>query len=262
MDADNPGTADTGRADRLAQIRALLAKAEATEFPAEAEAFTAKAMQLIARYAIDEALLWATDSSNQEPTELRLVLVPPYLGPKAYLASGVAQACGCQAIRLNAENTRTQTMSIWGFPSELTLVEELLTSLMVQMAAALLASESDRQVRDVGRGGASTANWRRSFMVGFAEEAIARVRASRERAAAEERVAPRRGTSGQRSSVAVALRDRDDAVQAEFRRQFPHVRRSRTSAGSSRSGRSRGRAAGKRADVGGPRLGTRGALPK
>ena len=42
---------------RLITIRNLLAKAEATSFPAEAEAFTAKASELMARYAIDEAML-------------------------------------------------------------------------------------------------------------------------------------------------------------------------------------------------------------
>ena len=41
---------------RLATIRGLLAKAEATEFAAEAEAFTAKASELMARYSLDEAM--------------------------------------------------------------------------------------------------------------------------------------------------------------------------------------------------------------
>lgn len=40
-------------------MRGLLAKAEATEFEQEAEALTAKAQQLIARHAVDGALLHA-----------------------------------------------------------------------------------------------------------------------------------------------------------------------------------------------------------
>ena len=43
----------------LHKVRALLAKAEATPFDAEAEAFTSKAQELIARYRIDDALLSA-----------------------------------------------------------------------------------------------------------------------------------------------------------------------------------------------------------
>jgi hypothetical protein len=44
----------------LGRIRALLAKAESTEFPEEAEALTAKAQQLMAHHSIDEALLAAS----------------------------------------------------------------------------------------------------------------------------------------------------------------------------------------------------------
>ena len=43
----------------LDRVRALLAKAESTTFPAEAEALTGKAQELIARHSIDEALLAA-----------------------------------------------------------------------------------------------------------------------------------------------------------------------------------------------------------
>src|SRR5690606_31701227 len=64
---------------RLDTIRALLAKAEATDFPEEAEAFFAKASELISRWAIDEALLWAgADASGREqPDELQLVVHTP-----------------------------------------------------------------------------------------------------------------------------------------------------------------------------------------
>ncbi|WP_228984453.1 dihydroxy-acid dehydratase, partial [Streptomyces sp. DH12] len=43
----------------LGRIRALLAKAEATGFPEEAEALSAKAQELMARHSVDEALLAA-----------------------------------------------------------------------------------------------------------------------------------------------------------------------------------------------------------
>src|SRR4051794_1929180 len=41
----------------LRRIRGLLAKAESTEFPEEAEALTAKAQELMTRYAVDAAVL-------------------------------------------------------------------------------------------------------------------------------------------------------------------------------------------------------------
>jgi Protein of unknown function (DUF2786) len=44
----------------LGRVRALLAKAESTEFPEEADAFTEKAQELMTRYSIDVAMVAAT----------------------------------------------------------------------------------------------------------------------------------------------------------------------------------------------------------
>ena len=46
-----------GRRSGARQGRALLAQAESTTFEAEAESFTAKAQQLMARHAIDAAMV-------------------------------------------------------------------------------------------------------------------------------------------------------------------------------------------------------------
>ena len=50
----------------LDKVRALLAKAESTEFPEEAEAYTAKAQELMARHRIDRAVLGATGRGSEE----------------------------------------------------------------------------------------------------------------------------------------------------------------------------------------------------
>ena len=95
---------------RLGVIRGLLAKAEATEYPDEAEAFFAKASELIARYAVDEAMLWAgADRSGREsPDELRLEVHAPYLVQKAVLVGAVATAHGCQTVRLGGPSGRAR----------------------------------------------------------------------------------------------------------------------------------------------------------
>ena len=51
------GTAPHGDDRALRRIRGLLTKAESTDFPDEAESLTAKAQELMTRYAIDAALL-------------------------------------------------------------------------------------------------------------------------------------------------------------------------------------------------------------
>src|SRR4051794_37528109 len=68
------GTADTRVLDR---VRALLAKAESTDFPAEAEAFSAKAQELIARHSIEEALT-ARDRAEVVPFARRIGVDHPY----------------------------------------------------------------------------------------------------------------------------------------------------------------------------------------
>ena len=56
---------------RLARVRKLLAKAEDTAVtPQEAEAYTAKAAELMASYGIDRAMLAAADPATDVPADL------------------------------------------------------------------------------------------------------------------------------------------------------------------------------------------------
>lgn len=241
---------------RLATIRSLLAKAEATDFPEEAEAFFNKASELIARYAIDEAMLWASASSSREtPSELRLVVHSPYLGQKAVLVSRVASAHGCRAIRFGSSSARRgEVIAVVGFPSDLRWVETLVTSLMVQLTAAMLATCPS------GLSSTGSAGWRRSFIVGFAEEVGSRLQVDREVAARDAATSAGRSRSGS-DSVALALLERSEEVRDEFRRRFPRTQSTRASAGSSSAGHRAGRAAGRDAALTRDAVGGRRALP-
>jgi hypothetical protein len=236
---------------RLAVVRGLLAKAEATEFPDEAEAFFAKASELIARYAIDEAVLWAADGSGRaEPEELRLVVHAPYLAQKAVLVHAVARAHGCQAVRvLSGPGVKTEVISVVGFPTDLRWVDTLVTSLLVQLTSAMLAE------CPTGLSASASAGWRRSFIMGFADEVETRLLADREQAVADadahgadgpDRSDRSGGQAGAGTpSVALVMVERDQEVRDEFRRRFPRVRSSWASRGSSAAGHRAGRAAGR-----------------
>src|SRR3954470_13978333 len=80
----------------LDRVRGLLAKAEATSFPAEAEAFTAKAQELMARHAIDRIVVDA--GGSQSPHARRIVLVAPYAKAKFHLLAQVGAANRCKVI--------------------------------------------------------------------------------------------------------------------------------------------------------------------
>src|SRR4051812_37551858 len=84
----------------LERVRKLLAKTEDPACtPAEAEAFTAKATELIAKYGVDQALLAAVDPAV-DPVGDRLVrLDPPYALDKAGLLAAVAVPLRCRVVR-------------------------------------------------------------------------------------------------------------------------------------------------------------------
>ena len=256
----NDDTIDlTGEASddrRLATIRGLLAKAEATEFPEEAEAFFNKASELIARYAIDEARLWATATTGREqPDELRLVIHAPYVAQKSVLVARVASAHGCRAIRFGSGSARGgEIVAVVGFPTDLRWVETLVTSLLVQLTSAMLAGCPR------GLSSAQSAGWRRSFIIGFAEEVGSRLQADREVAAREADAHDARGRRDEHSghSVSLVLVERSEEVRDDFRKRFPYTQTTRASTGGSRAGHHAGRAAGRdaaltRESVGGPR---------
>lgn len=145
----------------LAKIRALLAKAESTEFDAEAESFTAKAQELMTRHRIDRAGLAAEARSlGRDAVARRVGVENPYTRAKAMLVGGIARANSCRAV-WSKELCFT---TIFGHPEDVEGVEELYTSLLVQATSAL-----QREGSKVDRSGRSrTARFRRSFLLGFA----------------------------------------------------------------------------------------------
>ena len=65
--------------DKLARIRKLLAQAEdPAATAAEAEAFNAKAAELMARHGVDAALLAAADPGRGVGGDLTVELLAPY----------------------------------------------------------------------------------------------------------------------------------------------------------------------------------------
>lgn len=216
----------------LSKVRALLAKAEdpaATE--AEAEAFTAKATELTAKYGIEQAILADHNPDAGKPADRIIVTTNPWAGEKARLAYWLAETMGCKAILLTGNSTRVH---LFGFTSDLGRVELLYTSLLLQMASGLARvrpplSESPRA-------------FRRSWLMGFRTEVVGRVQAVERRAA--EQAQP---TAGGRST-ALVLADRSTLVQQAFTAEYPQT--PRTQSRYSGNGYGAGRDAGSRANIG------------
>lgn len=154
----------------LDRIRALLAKAESTTFAEEAEALSAKAQELMARHAIDEAMVAAAGGSKDAPVGIRIGIDDPYAPAKSLLLSEVASANGCRSVWAKALGFTT----VLGFESDVEFVELLYTSLLVQATSAMVAAGS--QVDRYGR--SRTRSFRHSFLVAYATRIGQRLRAA------------------------------------------------------------------------------------
>ncbi|MBT3153616.1 DUF2786 domain-containing protein [Streptomyces sp. CHD11] len=217
----------------LGRIRALLAKAEATGFPEEAEALSAKAQELMARHSVDEALLAAREPSAETPGACRIGVEPPYEQAKAVLLDAVAGANRCRAVW----NEPFGFSTVVGFASDLEAVELLYTSLLVQATTAMTRAEAAQRAGGRKR----TKTFRQSFLAAYAHRVGTRLTA-----AAETRVSD--DLLPVLASRAMAVTDRTD-------RLFPETTTTRLRGVSDAAGWEQGSRAADDAQVGArPRL--------
>ncbi|CAN3981197.1 DUF2786 domain-containing protein [Kitasatospora purpeofusca] len=235
-----------GEPRMLSRIRALLAKAESTDFPEEAEALTAKAQQLMAQHSIDEALLAVEGADPHAPGALRIGVDNPYEGPKTMLLDAVAAANRCRVVWAKEFGFCT----VIGFDADLDGVELLYTSLLVQATHAMQQAGA-RQHLD---GASRTKAFRQSFLVAYAARIRERLTEATERTtsdAAAGRHLREDGTAEQLvpdERLLPALKARTEAVDHEVGRMFPKLvsQRVRVSDG---EGWAAGRAAADRASL-------------
>lgn len=227
----------------LAKVRALLAKAESTSFDAEAEGLTAKAQQLMARHAIDEAIARNVGGARAErPTARRFAVDDPYASAKSRLLTAVAATNGGRSVWYED----FALMAVVAFEADLDAIDTLFTSLLVQGTRAMLAKG---KVVD-GRGRSRTRSFRQSFLLAFADRIHERLghATAAARHEAEEELA---------RSVLPVLASRDGEVNDAVEAMFPNTRRMRGSRITSEEGWAAGRTAAELAS-----LGPEGALTK
>jgi hypothetical protein len=209
-----PGTAspaasgsviDPAQEKILAKVRALLAKAESTEFDDEAEALSAKAQQLMSRYALDRALLDHGNGIRQEATLCRIWLDNPYVDAKAMLVNAVASSNRCCAVL----DSRWGFATVVGDQGDLRAVEVLATSLLLQGTRAMLSAGSQ-----ITRSGMSrTRSYRQAFLVAYASRIGERLRVANEATVA--------ASDANRLLPVLAARSR--AVDDLMEQQFPRL---------------------------------------
>jgi len=234
------------------RVRALLAKAESTTFPDEAEAFTAKAQELIARHAIDLAML-GRDRNDRSPmgdaVGRRVLIDDPYGKAKSMLLGAIATANGCKTVWSSGMGIAT----VFGAANDIDAVELLFASLLTQATAAMVAATPHpatspglllrgRGRRTSGGNGGQSRSFRQSFLVAYAVRIGERLQEAAASAADDARVE-------HGDNVLPVLAARDAAAEEACALTFPRLRTQRIST-SNPEGWVAGRAAADRARIG------------
>ncbi|MFE0771987.1 DUF2786 domain-containing protein [Streptomyces sp. NPDC058861] len=234
---------------KLARVRAILAKAEdPAASPEEAQAYFAKAAELMAKYGIERAMLAEIRPESDKLTSRTVDVKGSYVLDNANLLMAIAEAIGGRSVRWRFYDRTTgryyQHVKIYGHESTLDRVEMLYTSLLLQ------AHNGMKHGRP--QWGESTTAYRKSWLSGFRSVIVKRLEMAEDQAAAEAVSLP----SGR--SAELVLVGRAEAVLALFEREHPKIRTApaRRLTG---SGWREGAEAGKRADLGQARIAPRRA---
>jgi hypothetical protein len=182
---------------QLGRVRALLAKAESSSFPEEAEALSAKAQELMTRYALDRVLV--ESSAPDIPASHRIWLDTPYLDAKSLLVHVVATANRCRAVF----DSRWGFVTVVGDEHDLDAVALLTTSLLVQATRVMIADPAGR-----------SRAFRKSFLVAYATRIGERLEKAAEATLADAPDADR---------LLPVLASHDLKVQTAFTTLFPTV---------------------------------------
>ena len=234
----------------LTKISKLLAKAEAQGCsPQEAEALTAKAADLMAKYGVDRAMLAANQPETDHLTSKTVSTLNPWGKNKGLLLYMVAEAMRCKCIMLskkgiaNTEDIADRVM-IMGWASDIERAELMYTSLLLQMSNGAMHAQGsllDSPPRA----------FRHSWMLGFITSVAERIKAAEKRASEA-------STDDGAPGTELVLADRSLAVRKacndQFRGQTKKTRRKARS-----DGYSTGFEASQRADIGGTRIGNSAA---
>lgn len=214
----------------LARVRALLAKAESTEFDEEADALSAKAQELISRHALERLLAEADarsagDRPGEPPAVRRIWIDPPYVFAKGMLVDAVADANRCRSVMVE----KLGFCTVIGREADLVAVDLLVTSLLLQAGTSLR-----RHGRQTDRSGTSrTKSFRQSFLVSYASRIRERLHAAGQDAVRD---------TGRSAELVPVLHRHAEQVEAATEALFPRLV-SREAAISNAKGWAAGRAA-------------------
>jgi hypothetical protein len=235
----------------LTRVRALLAKAESTTFPEEAEALTAKAMELMASHGITDAMLVAAGQRDDPIGEGKIELTDPYSFEKSQLLACVCEALRCRVV-FWSRGRRVLWCDVTGHASDRERVELLFTSLLLQATSQVykVRPRHDPALWWIDPAAPATvANFRRSWWAGFSYQVQVRLTQTERKAAADYDAAH------QSNGAELVLVDRRTQVDRYFEDRNPQLKVSKNKTTIDPAAFMKGMQAGNAADLGDGGLG-------
>jgi hypothetical protein len=233
------------------KVRKLLAKAESTSNPNEADAFSAKAAELIAAHRLDPDHV--RHSLDSGVVGLRRIPLGrgAYVRARLALLMSVARSHDCEVVfETGADGT---VAVIAGFDSDLVVTALLYESLHIQAASQMATTRLATP--------AATQRWRRSFLFGYARRIGEMLDASLTQAAPPAPpAAPPTLFDEHGSPSTLDVLARSARVKAFAKEAFGPVRTARAVRPPTARGWNEGQRAAASADIGRSRLGGRPAL--
>lgn len=127
-------------------VRKLVAKAESTDSPHEAEALQAQADKLMEKYAIEEWQIAQSAPQSFKPTRVKVDIGQAgseFLSETATLCNVVADFCNCTSVWMKGSGVkwgdyeREEYCYVYGYESDLRYFELLFTTLYLHMSGAI-----------------------------------------------------------------------------------------------------------------------------
>lgn len=232
--------------ERIRKALALSENAGATE--AERAQALATASSLMTNHQIQRSTLDLGEARQERITERTFEHVAPYTVEKSLLLGRVADALGLGIVHWGTGKTTVRTV-VYGFESDLELLDMIYTSLLLQQAHEFKRAEIPRYLF-----GARVAAWRRDWMTGFAYTASKRVREAHRREV-EKFDSDQAASGGSASGAELALTGRREAVTAHLKARYPGLKSRKPRSLYHDDAVGQGGAAGLRTDVGATRVG-------
>jgi hypothetical protein len=229
------------------RIRRMLALAEdERNAPGERENALARATELITAHQLDRAMFADAGDITEKVTFREFTYQAPYTGEKSTLLGWLASALGMEIVNWSARGVYSKS-HVYGFPSDLELLDMLYTSLLLQQVTGMRKAKVPRYLY---RG--EVAAWRRDWLRAFASTVSQRVKAAHSRAT-QQYDTDHAGEG--KPGAELTLTRRSAQVQAAFELAHPKLKTRKARAIRHYDALEGGQEAGARADIGLTRVG-------